>query len=165
MKKLYLSLFLLTLMPFTVSAQQEGKNMEQRLTIITLGVSDMSRSESFYSDVIGWKKTDASNENIIFYNLNGILLSLYPRNKLAEDAEVKNTESGFRGFSLSYNTRSEEEVDILFKKLSQAKVTIVKPPKKVFWGGYSGYIADPDGHLIEIAFNPYLELDHTGRAE
>ncbi|MGK7389025.1 MAG: VOC family protein [Candidatus Cyclobacteriaceae bacterium M2_1C_046] len=136
--------------------------MEQRITIITLGVTNLSRSESFYSDILGWTKTQDSNENIIFYNLNGILLSLYPKNKLAEDAGIINTEDGFNGFSLSYNTRTEEEADALFYKLKEADVAIVKLPEKVFWGGYSGYIADPDGNLIEIAYNPHLTITETG---
>ncbi|MFD0861387.1 VOC family protein [Sungkyunkwania multivorans] len=136
--------------------------MEQRLTIIALGVNDLQVSNTFYEKVFGWKKLDSSNENITFFQLNGILLSLYPRDKLAEDAEVSAEGSGFKGFSLAYNTRSEEEVDDLIDTLEAKGANIVKRPQKVFWGGYSSYIADPNGHLWEIAFNPYLPLDSDG---
>lgn len=136
--------------------------MEQRLTIITLGVSDIKESEKFYSGVLGWKKTETSNENIIFYNLNGIQFALYPKNKLAEDANIEPEGSGLGAFTLAHNLRSIDEVDALFKYLKDLKVKILKEPQKVFWGGYSGYFADPDGYLWEIAYNPYLELDEKG---
>lgn len=137
-------------------------SMEQRLTIVTLGVSDLAASEKFYSGVLGWKKTEASNENIAFYQLNGILLSLYPAEKLAEDARISPEGTGFRKFSIAWNARSEREVDEIIDQLKEKGVEIVKTPEKVFWGGYSGYIADPDGNLWEIAYNPYLPLDNNG---
>lgn len=136
--------------------------MEQRLTIITLGVSDLSVAMDFYSNTFGWKKTEESNDSIIFFKLNGILLSLYPKDKLAEDAKIDYTGTGFRGVTIAHNVRSEKEVDEIFEKLKNNGVRIVKQPEKVFWGGYSGYIADPDGHLWEIAFNPFLALDKKG---
>ncbi len=136
--------------------------MEQRLTIVGLGVSDLVTSTSFYEEAFGWKKLPSSNESITFFQLNGILLSLYPREKLAEDATVSHEGSGFKGVTLAHNTRSEEEVDQLINRLESKGVTVVKRPEKVFWGGYSSYIADPDGHLWEIAYNPYLPLDSKG---
>ncbi len=136
--------------------------MEQRMTMITLGVQDLWVAEQFYSRVLGWKKTADSDEQIIFYSLPGILLSLYPLDKLAEDAEVPPEQNGPRGFTLSFNTRSRRETDQLFDELRHKGVTILKAPKEAFWGGYSGYITDPDGHLIEIAYNPYLSLDENG---
>lgn len=136
--------------------------MEQRLTIITLGVSDLSVAMDFYSNTFGWKKTEESNDNIIFFKLNGILLSLYPKDKLAEDAKIDHAGTGFGGVTIAHNVRSEKEVDETFEKLKSKGVRIVKQPEKVFWGGYSGYIADPDGHLWEIAFNPFLALDEKG---
>ena len=138
--------------------------MEQRLTIVGLGVSDLAVSAEFYEQKLGWNQLSSSNENIKFYQLNGILLSLYPREKLAEDATVDPKGEGFRGFTLAYNTRSREEVDNLFEDLRNKQVTIVKPPEEVFWGGYSGYISDPDGNLWEIAYNPFLPLDSEGNA-
>lgn len=136
--------------------------MEQRLTIITLGVTDLEVSNKFYNEKFGWKKMASSNEYISFFQLNGMLLSLYPRDKLAEDATVSADGNGFKGFSLAYNTRSKGEVDSLFENLKSKGVKIVKQPEEVFWGGYSGYIADPDDHLWEIACNPFLPLDENG---
>ncbi len=138
--------------------------MEQRLTIVGLGVNDLTRSNQFYEDILGWKKLPSSNENISFFQLNGILLSLYPREKLAEDAQVSHEGNGFKAFSLAYNTRTKKEVDTIIKDLKSKGVKIIKQPETVFWGGYSGYIADPDDNLWEIAYNPYLTLDEKGNA-
>jgi hypothetical protein len=129
--------------------------MEQRMSFITLGVENLSNSADFYENKFGWKRSEMSNENIIFFQLNGILLSLYDRHKLAEDATVDSSGSGFKGFALSYLTRSEKEVDDLIEILRKQNVRIIKEPQNVFWGGYSSYISDPDGFLWEIAFNPY----------
>lgn len=136
--------------------------MEQRLTIVGLGVSDLKVSTLFYQEKFGWKKMKASNENISFFQLNGMLLSLYPKGKLAEDAGVDEAGTGFKGFSLAYNTRTKEEVDLLIIKLESSGVKIVKKPEDVFWGGYSSYIADPDENLWEIVYNPFLRLDEAG---
>ena len=138
--------------------------MEQRLTIIGLGVSDLDLSSSFYQEKFGWQKMSSSTENITFFKLNGILLSLYPRDKLAEDAAVNSDGAGFKGFSMAYNTRSKEEVNRLFVELEEKGVKIVKKPEEVFWGGYSGYVADPDHNLWEIAYNPFMNLDDSGNA-
>jgi uncharacterized protein len=131
--------------------------MKQRLTIITLGVEDLTRSTAFYTEKFGWKPTETSTKDICFFELNGILLSLYNRNELAKDATVDASGSGFKGFSLAYNTSSEKEVDEIISMLRSKGVRIVKEPQKVFWGGYSSYIADPDGNLWEIAYNPYFK--------
>ena len=139
--------------------------MQQRLTIVGLGVSDLTASNEFYEKQFGWTKLPSSNENITFMQLNGILLSLYPKDKLAEDAGVLPEGTGFNSFSLAYNTHTKEEVDEIFADLKQKGVTIVKPAQEAFWGGYSGYIADPDGHLWEIAYNPYLPLDEAGNVK
>lgn len=139
--------------------------MQQRLTIVGLGVSDLAVANDFYENTFGWTKLSSSNEGITFMQLNGILLSLYPKDKLAEDAGVSPEGSGFKAFSLAYNTRTKEEVDELFAELGQKGVKIVKQPEEVFWGGYSGYIADPDDNLWEIAFNPFLPLDEAGNAK
>lgn len=139
--------------------------MEQRATIIGLGVSDLKKSSDFYENQFGWKKTASSNEDISFFQLNGILLSLYPREKLAEDAGVSAKGEGFNAFSLAYCTRSKEEVDQLIETLEKKGVEIVKKPEEVFWGGYSSYIADPDGNLWEIAYNPFLSLDKEGNTK
>lgn len=138
--------------------------MEQRLTIVGLGVDNLQTASDFYENKFGWKKTKSSNENIVFFQMNGILLSLYPREKLAEDATVNPEGSGFKGFTLAYNTRTKEEVDALIETLENKGVKIVKCPEEVFWGGYSGYVADMDNNLWEIAFNPFLPLDEKGNA-
>lgn len=138
--------------------------MEQRLTIVGLGVGDLATSNTFYEEKFGWKKLPSSNENISFFQLNGILLSLYPREKLAEDAQINHEGSGFKAFSLAYNTRTKDEVDKVINTLKAKGVKVVKTPEEVFWGGYSGYIADPDDNLWEIAYNPYLPLDEKGNA-
>lgn len=130
--------------------------MEQRITFFTLGVNDLQVSTGFYETNFGWKRSAMSTENIVFFDLNGIHLSLYNRKALAEDATVDEAGSGFKGFTLAHNVGSEKEVDELIEDLRNKGVKIVKEPQKVFWGGYSSYISDPDGNLWEIAFNPYL---------
>ncbi len=136
--------------------------MEQRLTIVGLGVNDLIKATQFYEEKFGWKKTVSSNDNISFFQLNGVLLSLYSREKLAEDAQVPHEGNGFKGFTLAFNTRSKEEVDSLFSEFQVNGVTVVKEPEEVFWGGYSGYVSDLDGNLWEIAFNPFLSMDEEG---
>ncbi len=132
--------------------------MEQRLTIITLGVKDLQKSTVFYTEIFGWSKSQHSNEGITFFELEGMQLSLYPIEKLAEDVSIPSNGKDFKGFTLAHCTRTEQEVDELFAKFEATGVKIVKRPEKVFWGGYSGYIADPDENLWEIAFNPFLNL-------
>lgn len=133
--------------------------MEQRLTFITLGVNDLKTSVNFYENILGWKRADMSNEDLIVFTLNGIRLALYPRDELAKDAAVASNGNGFKGFTLSYNVWSQKEVDDLIDELRKRQVKIVKEPQKVFWGGYSSYFADPDGNLWEIAYNPYLKKE------
>jgi catechol 2,3-dioxygenase-like lactoylglutathione lyase family enzyme len=130
--------------------------MEKRITIITLGVADLQISANFYENILGWKRSPMSSENIVFFELNGVFLSLYERVALAEDATVDAAGSGFKGFTLAHNVGSQKEVDDLINDLRNKGVTIVKEPQKVFWGGYSSYFADPDGNLWEVAFNPFL---------
>ena len=136
--------------------------MEQRLTLITLGVDDHARMRQFYTEVFGWESTEASNEDITFFQLNGIQLALFGREELAEDAAVNAEDSGFRSFTLAHNLRSEQEVDELFEELTEKGAEIAKKPQKTPWGGYSGYIADPEGNLWEIAYNPFMEYDENG---
>ena len=100
-----------------------------------------------------------SNESIIFHELNGIHLALYDRGELAKDATVDPSGNGFRSFTMAYNARSEKDVDDLIESLHKQGVKVIKEPQKVFWGGYSSYITDPDGNLWEIAFNPFLKMD------
>lgn len=134
--------------------------MEQRLSFITLGVSDLDRSKRFYSEVLGWQPFQDTG-GIVMYKLNGVLLSLYPQHELMVDAKAVDNARGARS-TLAQCPSSPEEVDDLFTHLQKHGVTITKMPEKVFWGGYSGYFADPDGHLWEIAHNPFLEMDAVG---
>lgn len=134
--------------------------MQPRLSFITLGVADLDKSKHFYNEVLGWVPFQ-DNGGIVMYQLNGMILSLYPQHALMEDSQVINDGKRSR-FTLAQCLRSPEEVDALFTELRKQKVTITKEPQKVFWGGYSGYFADPDGHVWEIAHNPFLEMDADG---
>ncbi|SIT79640.1 hypothetical protein SAMN05444128_0771 [Pontibacter indicus] len=132
--------------------------MEQRITLITLGVRNLQRSREFYQQVFGWQPLESSTESIIFFQLNGIQLALFPQESLADDAGLEADGKGFKSFSLAHNVRSEQEVDELIAELESKGVKVLKQPEKVFWGGYSSYIADPDDNLWEIAYNPFLPL-------
>jgi uncharacterized protein len=132
--------------------------MEPRITLVTLGVSDLARSIRFYRDGLGLPQSETP-ESVAFFEMRGMWLSLYAREALAEDATVSPEGSGFRGFTLAHNVRSPEAVDRLLADAVAAGATLVKPGQKVFWGGYSGYFADPDGFLWEIAWNPDLPID------
>ena len=135
--------------------------MRQKLNLITLGVSDLDRSINFYEKGLGWKRSSASTGDLIVFSLGNIFFALYPRNLLAEDANVKDTKTGFSGITLSYNAKSEKEVDEVLEEVKNLGAEITKPGQKVFWGGYGGYFKDPDGHLIEVAFNPFWPLDEN----
>jgi uncharacterized protein len=159
-------LIIATIATFNSFGQKSnGGHMEQRLTIITLGVSDLKKSTEFYESSFGWKRLSSSTKDIVFFHLNGIQLALFDKNELAKDATVDNDGKGFKGITLAYNTRSEIEVDEIIKRLKEKGVKIIKEPGKVFWGGYSSYISDFDGNLWEIAFNPYLQLDEKGNVK
>ena len=131
--------------------------MEPRINIITLGVKDLERSREFYED-LGWLPSSVSNENIAIFRLGGVALCLYPEKLLAEDATVDPQRMGFRGVTIAYNVASKSEVADILREAEAAGANIVKPAQDVFWGGHSGYFADPDGHLWEIAWNPHWPL-------
>ncbi|MCP1198430.1 VOC family protein [Notoacmeibacter sp. MSK16QG-6] len=137
------------------------EGLPSRLTMVTLGVTDIARSTAFY-EKLGWKKSSASNESVSFFHMAGTKLGLFGRTDLAEDAHVANTETGFSGVALAINFDSEREVDAAFDHAVSVGATPAKRPEKVFWGGYSGYFADPDGHLWELAHNPMAPLDDNG---
>lgn len=139
--------------------------MEQRLSMVTLGVADLERAVAFYENVVGWKASPGPSE-IAFFDLGGVVFSLYPHDDLAKDMTVAIDDSGgtaYQGFALAHNVRSIEEVDLIFSRLKDNGAVIVKEPREAFWGGYSGYFSDPDGHMWEIAHNPHWTFLEDGR--
>jgi uncharacterized protein len=139
--------------------------MEPRLTLITLGVADIARARQFY-ETLGFVASGASQDSVTFFPAGGVVLALWARKALAEDAGVEDSAQGFAGVALAHNARSEAEVDAVLAEAVAAGAKLVKQAKKVFWGGYSGYsgyFADPDQHLWEVAYNPGWPLDGTGR--
>ncbi len=130
--------------------------MKPRISMITLGVRDLSRSVTFYREGLGLPQLDWSAPSVAFFQLQGTWLGLYGWEALAKDASVASTGSGFRGFALAHNLASKAEVDRQFAEALAAGAVACKPPQDVFWGGYSGYVADPDDHLWELAYNPFL---------
>jgi len=132
----------------------------QRVTLITLGVADMARSRKFYAD-LGWIVTEEQDE-VTFYQINGLVLGLFGVGPLALDQGRPNAKLGTGAMSLAQNFNSETEVDVAFAAALAAGATSLKKPEKVFWGGYSGYYADPDGHVWEVAMNPYWPLNDDG---
>ena len=135
--------------------------MEQRVSLITLGVADLSRSREFY-ERLGWRRSIANTEGIVFFQLGGIALALYPRAELAKDANVPSDGRGFTGVTLAYNTRNRAAVDTVLGEAEAAGARILKPAQEAFWGGYSGYFSDPDGFLWEVAWNPSLPIGEDG---
>lgn len=136
--------------------------MEQRLSLVTLGVSDLARAKSFYEEVVGWKAAE-STPGIVFFDLGGVIFSLYPHDELVKDHGGTPTAHTSSGFAIAYNARSREEVDAIFAGLKEKGAAIVKEPEEVFWGGYSGYFSDPDGHKWEVAHNPFWTILEDGR--
>lgn len=135
--------------------------MEQRLSLITLGVADLARSRRFYEDGLGWTKGNPHDE-VAFYQLNGLVLAIWTRDDLAADAHITDTGASFSGISIAFNTRSRDEVDEILAQAQTAGGTITKPAQEQVWGGYSGYFADPDGHPWEVAYNPDWSIDAAG---
>ncbi len=135
--------------------------LDRRISIVTLGVVDLAAATAFY-ERLGWAKSPASQDSVTFIKLKGTVLGLYSRKGLAEDAGVEDSSPGFSGTALAHNLESEAEVDAAFDFAVSCGAKPVKQPEKVFWGGYSGYFADPDGHLWELAYNPFAPLDEEG---
>ena len=137
--------------------------MEQRMSLITLGVADLQKATAFYENVVGWKSA-ASPPGVTFFDLSGLVFALWPHEDLAKDMSRANASvSSYRGYALAYNARSEAEVDQIFAQLKQYGAEILKAPIKTFWGGYSGYFTDLDGHVWEIAYNPFWTIGPDGR--
>ncbi len=135
--------------------------MEQRLSLVTLGVSDLARAVRFYEE-LGWRR-GTKEEGVAFFQMPGGVFALWSRASLAEDAGVKDTKSGFSGVALAYNTRSKGEVDAVLAEAQSAGGRLMTPAHDTVWGGYSGYFADPEGHLWEVAWNPFWTVESDGR--
>lgn len=134
--------------------------MEQRVSLITLGVDDLVRARRFYEQGLGWVPK-AAPEGVVFYQLPGIALALFGRDDLAQDARLP-VDGRFSGITIAINQRTEADVDAVLAQVEAAGATILKPAEKVFWGGYSGYFADPDGHVWEVALNPEWTINDDG---
>ncbi len=139
--------------------------MTPRINLITLGVADIARARGFY-DRLGLKASPAGNDSVVFFDANGIVLALFSHAALAEDAHIEATPPpSFRGMSLAWNVSSEAETDNIYNHALACGARAVKAPQKVFWGGYSGYFADPDGHLWEVAYNPFFPISADGHIQ
>lgn len=132
----------------------------QRVTLITLGVADLARARAFYA-ALGWQPAEEA-EGVSFYQMNGLGLGLFGREELAKDQGRPGAELGTGAVTLAQNFSTEAEVDTAFEAALAAGATELKRPEKVFWGGYSGYYADPDGHVWELAMNPFWPLNKDG---
>lgn len=132
----------------------------QRITLITLGVSDLARARAFYA-ALGWTPAETA-EGVVFYQLNGLVLGLFGLGALAEDQGRPGAVLGTGAMTLAQNFATEAEVDAAFAAAVGAGAAALKAPEKVFWGGYSGYYADPDGHVWEVAMNPFWPLAADG---
>ena len=140
--------------------------MEQRLSLVTLGVADIARSRRFYEQGLGWKASSVGNESVVFFQLGGMVLALFGRAALAADARLADPgPAGFSGIALAHNVRHREAVDAVLAEAERAGGRILKPAEDAFWGGYSGYFADPDGHAWEVAWNPQFRLRDDGGLE
>jgi uncharacterized protein len=137
--------------------------MDQRISVVTLGVRDLSVSRRFYCEGLGWQASATSNESVVFIPVGSIVMALYPRALLAEDACIPDGGPGFGGVTLAHNVHSKEVVDRVLAEAVAAGAALFKPAQEVFWGGYSGYFGDPDGHPWEIVYNPHWGLTPEGR--
>ena len=134
--------------------------MEQRLSLVTLGVADLERARGFY-EALGWRSGADPGDDVVFFQAGGMIVALWDRAKLAEDSGVDDA-GGWGGVTLAYNTRSPEEVDQVVEQARAAGARIPREPGETFWGGYSGMFVDPDGHPWEVAHNPRWTVDSDG---
>lgn len=137
--------------------------MQPRVSLITLGVQDLERARRFYEQGLGWQASSASVGDVVFFQLaGGMVLGLYPRHELAKDAKLADEGSGFGGITLAHNVAERDQVDAAIAELVEAGGTLLKPAEDAFWGGRSGYVADPDGYPWEVAWNPGFPMDAAG---
>ncbi|MDH4277684.1 MAG: VOC family protein [Acidimicrobiia bacterium] len=143
-----------------VPRSQYVVTMEQRLSIITLAVSDLAVSRAFYRDVFGWNEIEPRADDIAFFQLPGLQFALYPAAAMA--AEHNGLVAAPQGFTLAYNVNSRDDVDEVYAHVTGRGATSLKEPEEVFWGGYSCYVAGPDGEQWEIAYNPFTAVNEDG---
>jgi catechol 2,3-dioxygenase-like lactoylglutathione lyase family enzyme len=134
--------------------------VEQRVSVITLGVADLGRARAFY-EALGWKTGAGSDADVVFFQAGGMVFALWDRASLAEDSGVEDR-GGWGGITLAHNVRSPAEVDEVVARAEVAGATVVRAPGETFWGGYSGVFVDPDGHPWEVAHNPHWTLVDDG---
>jgi predicted lactoylglutathione lyase len=134
--------------------------MEQRLSLVTLGVTDLALAKTFY-EALGWTSGAAPADDVVFFQCGGMIVALWGRDQLAEDTGVEDS-GGWGGITPAYNTRSPAEVDAVLEEVAAAGGTILRPGAETFWGGYSGAFADPEGHAWEVAHNPHWTLAEDG---
>jgi catechol 2,3-dioxygenase-like lactoylglutathione lyase family enzyme len=137
--------------------------MEQRISLITLGVSDLARARAFY-EALGWSTRAQPGDDVVFFQAGGMVLALWSRASLAEDTVVEDS-GDWGGITLAYNTRSPDEVDAVIEEARTAGATILREPATTFWDGYSAVFADPDGHPWEVAHNPRWTIHDDGSIE
>ncbi len=134
--------------------------MEQRVSLVTLGVADLARSRRFYEE-LGWTTRAAPGDDVVFFQAGSIVVALWSRDELARDSGVGDS-GGYGGITLAHNVRSPDEVDAVVAEARSAGATVTREPGPTFWGGYSGVFADPDGHPWEVAHNPRWHLAEDG---
>jgi catechol 2,3-dioxygenase-like lactoylglutathione lyase family enzyme len=135
--------------------------VEQRVSLVTLGVEDLARARAFY-EALGWKTGATPAEDVVFFQAGGMIVGLWGREQLSEDSGVQDL-GGYGGVTLAYNARDRAEVDAVIEEARAAGATIAREPGEAFWGGYTAVFVDPDGHPWEVAHNPHWELDTQGR--
>jgi predicted lactoylglutathione lyase len=135
--------------------------MEQRISIVTLGVANLDRSGEFYEQ-LGWRQSMMKANGVIFFQTGNMALALYPRSDLARDANISPAGEGFAGIALAYNARTRDEVDSVLDEARAAGARISKPAQEAFWGGYSGYFSDLDGFIWEVAWNSSFPIADDG---
>ena len=134
--------------------------MEQRVSLVTLGVEDLARARAFY-EALGWRTGAAPEDDVVFFQAGGMIFALWGRDQLTEDSAVDD-KGGYGGVALAYNTRDAAEVDAVIEEARAAGATIAREPGEAFWGGYTAVFVDPDGHPWEVAHNPHWTVDRDG---
>jgi predicted lactoylglutathione lyase len=134
--------------------------VEQRLSLITLGVADLARARAFY-EALGWRTNAAPEDDVVFFQAGGMIVALWDRAELAKDSGVEDS-GGWGGVTPAYNTRSPAEVDAVIEEARAAGARIAREPAATFWGGYSGVFVDPEGHPWEVAHNPHWQIADDG---